>query len=74
MCQNDGARGMHPLVSVGVVEVPVSVDEVFDPSRAYTHKGFHHLYALGGQPGVHHQHAVAAGEDCDVSAGVHEKR
>ena len=67
-----GAGGVEPLVAVGVVEVPVGVDEVLDGVVGDGGEGLGDLGAGGGEAGVYEELAVGAGEDEDVAAGAHE--
>ncbi len=65
---------MHPLVAVGVVEVPVGVDE--DPDGIGVNGGEcrGELGLAGGVAGVDEKLALFGGEDGDVAAGSAEER
>ena len=71
--RNDGGAGsVNPLVAVGVVEVPVGVDEVGDRIRADCVERFGQVRLGGGVAGVDEQLAVFSGKDRDVAADSHE--
>ena len=68
-----GAGRVHPLVAVGVVEVPVGVDEDLDGLGVDGGEGFGELGLAGGVAGVDDELAFFGGEDGDVAAGAEER-
>jgi hypothetical protein len=68
--EDAGSGLMEPLVAAGVVEVPVSVDELFDGIGVDAGEGFFDVGTGGDDLGVYEQLSVGAGEDGDISAGA----
>ena len=66
------AGRMQPLVAVGMVEMPVRVDEVRDGIGAEVGKRLGDLRARYADAGVDEHFAVRTGQDGDVSAGAFE--
>ena len=66
------ADRIQPCIAVGVVEVPVRVDQVRDRIGAEIGERLGHLRARDGDAGVHEHLAVGAGQDRDVSTGPFE--
>ncbi len=69
MCEDRGSGGLHPAVSVGVVPVPVGIDDVFDRASAEALQGRFDLRLGDGDAGVDHEDAVGTGQHGDVAAG-----
>ncbi len=67
-----GAGGVNPGIAVGVVVVPVGVDEALDGVGADGEEGLGDLRARGGDAGIDEDLALGAGEHGDVAAGAHE--
>src|SRR5215470_4503076 len=66
---DDGRAGfVDPLVAVGMIEVPVRVDEVLDGIRAYGIECVADLLSRGCESRVDEELAIAAGKNCDVAA------
>ena len=65
---------MHPFVAVGVVEVPVGVDEDADGVGADGGERGGELGLAGGVAGVDEELAVFGGEHGDVAAGSRRGR
>jgi len=63
-----GSSGVHPLVAVGVVEVPVGVDEDLDRVGVDGGQGGGELGLAGSVAGVDEELALFGGEDGDVAA------
>ena len=63
---------MQPLVAVGMVEMPVRVDEMRDRLGAEIGQRLGHLRARDADAGVDQHLAVGSGEDRDVAAGAFE--
>jgi hypothetical protein len=63
---------MQPFVAVGVVEVPVCVDEVPDGIGAKRRKRVIDLWTGAGKASVDEELTVATGEDRDISASAHQ--
>src|SRR6266496_6168364 len=71
LMREDGrAVGMHPLIAVGVIEMPVRVDEMVDRPRIHPGQSVGDPGARGCITGIDNQFAVSSGEDGDVSAGA----
>src|SRR5438128_2129964 len=70
--ENDCARGVQPFVTVGVVKVPVGVDEVCNRVGTNPGESVGDLGACTRKTGVDEKFSVAAWEDGDISAGAHE--
>jgi hypothetical protein len=64
---------MHPVVAVGVVEVPMGVDEDLDGVAVDGCEGGSELRLAGRIAGVDEQLAFFGGEDRDVAAGSAEE-
>jgi hypothetical protein len=64
---------VNPFVAVGVVEVPVGVDEDADGFGVDGGEGGSELGLAGGVAGVDEELACFGGEDGDVPAGSAEK-
>jgi hypothetical protein len=61
---------MDPLVAAGVVEVPVSVDQLLDGIGVDACEGFFDVWTGGDDLRVNEQLSIGAGEDGDISAGA----
>ena len=59
---------VQPLIAVGMIEVPMRVDQMLDRIGAEAVCGFENPRAGRGDPGVDEHLAVAAGQDGDVAA------
>src|SRR5580700_4071309 len=69
-----GSCGVKVRVVIGVVEVPVTVNEVFHWSVAQTIESFFEPRPGGRNETIHHEFAVRAVEDYHGSAGAVEYR
>src|SRR5437870_7711359 len=67
-----GSCGVKRRVVIGMVEVPVGVDDVFHRSVAKTIESIFELGPGGRNESVHHEFAVGAVEDYHASAGTGE--
>ena len=67
-----GSCGVKMRVVIGVVEVPVGVDDVFHRSVANAIESLFELRPGGRNESVHHEFAVGAVEDYHGSAGAVE--
>src|SRR5215831_3706646 len=66
---DDGRAGfVDPLVAVGMIEVPMGIDEVLDGIRAYVIECVADLLSRGCESRVDEELAIAAGKNCDVAA------
>ncbi len=63
-----GSGGVHPVVAVGVVEVPVGVDQDLNRVGVDGGEGGGKLRLAGGVAGVDEELALSRGEDGDVAA------
>jgi hypothetical protein len=61
---------MHPFIAVGVIEMPVRVDEVVDRARIHLSQSVGDPGARGCITGIDNHFTVSSGEDGDVSAGA----
>src|SRR5260370_35796678 len=68
--KNRGSRGVKMHVVIGMVEVPVSVDDVFHRSVAKAIENPFELGPGGRNESVHDQFAVGAVEEYHGSAGA----
>ena len=66
------APSVQPLVAVGVVEVPVRVDQMPDRLGTEACQRLGDLRPRAGNAGVDEELAVRAGEDRDVAARTHQ--
>ncbi len=64
--------GIQPYVAVGMIEMPVRVDQVRDGIGAKTGKSSGDLRTRNANTGIDKQFAIGAGQDGDVSAGALE--
>src|ERR1035438_1732401 len=64
------ADGMQPFITVGVIEVPVRVDEMFDRIGTETFQRLSNSRTRRGNPGVHQEFAVLSGEHGYVATGT----
>jgi len=64
-----GSPGVKMRVVIGMVEVPVGVDDAFHRSIAKAIESLFELGPSGQNESVHHEFAVWAVEDCHGSAG-----
>ena len=71
--QDGGTCGVKRGVVVGVVEVPVGVDDVFHRSVADAMEGFFELGPRGRNESIDDELAVGSVEDNNVSAGAGEQ-
>src|SRR5580658_5537628 len=67
--ENSGTGSVEGGIVVGVVEVPVGVDRVFEGSIAEAIESFLELWPCGGNEIIDDKLAVGAVEHNDVSAG-----
>ena len=67
MRKDGGTLLIEPLVAVRVVEVPVSVDQVFDRIAAQAVHGIKDTGARSGDAGIDKHFAVGACQDGDVA-------
>ena len=63
-----GSCLVHPIISAGVIEVPVSVDQLLDGVGIDACQRFRNLRLRGLNFGVNEQLSVGPGEDRDISA------
>src|SRR5260370_592172 len=63
---------MQPFVAVGMVEVPVRIDEMGDRIGAEGIKRLTHLRARHADPGIDEHLAIGSCEDGNVAAGAFE--
>src|SRR5438445_2388319 len=63
---------MQPRVAVGMVEVPMGIDEVRDRVSTELRKSLGDLRARYADPGIDEHLAIRARQDGDVSAGALE--
>ncbi|WP_430640250.1 hypothetical protein [Bradyrhizobium diazoefficiens] len=63
---------MQPLIAVGMVEMPVGVDEMGDGIGAETGQRIGELGARHADAGIDQELAVGPGQDGDVAAGAFE--
>src|ERR1700722_13646174 len=73
MGQDGGAGGVKRGVVVGVVKVPVSVNDVFQGSIAEAIESLFELGPRRRNESIHDEFAVRAVEDYNVSAGTGEQ-
>src|SRR5215469_13820406 len=66
------ASGVQPLVAIGVIKVPMRVDEVLD--RIGTNRGqrVSNFWTRTGKAGIGQQLTVPTGENRDISTGPHQ--
>ncbi len=74
MGQNGCARGVKSGIVVGVIEVPVSVDDEFQRGIAEAIESLFEFPRGGRSECVHYEFAVGSIQDNDVSAGTREQR
>jgi hypothetical protein len=67
-----GARLVHPFVAVGVIPMPMGIDEVLERGRTNTVKGGRKLWLRNRDTGIDHQLAFIAVQNGDVSAGAYQ--
>ena len=72
MRKDRGSCGVEMRVVVGVVEVPVTVNEVFHRCAAKAIESFFEPGPGGRYETIHHEFAVGAVEYCHGSAGTVE--
>src|SRR5713226_8239930 len=70
--QDRGSCGVKMCIVIGMVEVPVGVDDVFQRSVAKAIESFFESGPGGCNESVHDEFAVGAVEDYDASAGAGE--
>jgi hypothetical protein len=71
LLRNDfSAERMQPVIAVGVIEVPVRVDEVRDRFGAEIGECLGELGTRHADAGIDQYFAVRSGEDGDVAAGA----
>jgi len=70
--KDPGSCGVKMRVVIGMVEVPVGVDDVFHRSVAKAIESFFELWPGGQNETIHHEFAVGAVDDCHGSAGAVE--
>ena len=68
MREDHRALRMHPLIAVGMIEMPVRVDEMFDRARVHFSQSVGDLGARGCITRIDHQFSIRSAEDGDVSA------
>jgi hypothetical protein len=69
--RNDlGAYRMKPFVAIGVIEMPMRIDQMGDGVNAKIGKGPGHLGPRHGNARVDEDFAVRAGKDRNVPAGA----
>src|SRR6516225_11240909 len=66
------ADRMQPFVPVGVIEVPMRVNQMFDRIVAKTRQRFSYPSPCARNAGIDEEFPVAAGKHGDVSAGSFE--
>ena len=66
------AFAMQPLIAVGMVEVPMGIDQVLDRVGAEACEGLRDARTRGRNAGIHQKLAVSTGEDSDIAAGAFE--
>jgi hypothetical protein len=62
------AFGVQPFVAVGVIEMPMAIDQVFNGVGTETGEGFLYSFARSGDASFDEEFAVGACENCDVAA------
>ena len=67
-----GAGGMQPLIAVGMIEMPVRVDEMRDGIGAEIGKSLGDLRARHADARIDQHLAIGPGEDGNVAAGAFE--
>jgi hypothetical protein len=72
MATNGCTLGVQPFVAIGMVKVPMCVDQVLDRVGVDWCKGGCNLWTRTRKTGVDKQLTVAAGKDGDISASAHE--
>src|SRR5260370_42124177 len=70
--KNGCTSGVQPFVAVGMVEVPVSVDEVLDRIGANRCKRLGNPWTRAGKAGINEELIVATGKDRNISTSAHE--
>ena len=68
MRRDFGADGMKPFVAVGVIEMPVRIDQVFDWIATETAESFGYSRTRSSDSGIDQKFSVTAGEHGDISA------
>ena len=68
--EDTGSRFMEALVAAGVVEMPVSVDQEFDRIHVDACEGFRDVRTRGDNLRIHHQLAVRACQNGDISTSA----
>ena len=72
MGENRGARSMQPFIAVGVVEVPMRVDEMLDRVGANASQGLGDLGTRTSKTGVDEELTVASRKNGDISSRAKE--
>src|ERR1700676_2115784 len=68
--QDTGSGFMDPLVSAGMVEMPVGVDQLFDRICVDACEGFRDVWTCGDDLRIHHQLSVRACQNGDISTSA----
>ncbi len=66
------AGGMQPFVPIGVVEMPMRVDQMLDRIVAEGGERLGNLGSSAGNPSVHQQLSIGPRQNRDVPTGSHE--
>jgi hypothetical protein len=64
---NSRARGVHPLVAIGVIEMPMGVEQMFDWIGTKTAKRVSNFAARAEVPRINDELAVASRKHGNVS-------
>ena len=70
MSNDFGARFVEPGIAVGVIKVPMRIDEVRNRVGSESGKGLGHLRARYADAGIDQHLAIAPGNHGDISAGT----
>src|SRR5262249_9049309 len=70
--QNGCARSVQPFIPIGVVEVPVRVDQVLDWIGANARESVGNLRAGAGKSGIANKLTVATGKHGDIASSAHQ--
>ena len=66
---NDRARGMHPLVTVRVIEMPMGVNKVFNRIATDAIQGRGNSFARARRSRVDNEFAIGPRQDRNVATG-----
>src|SRR5215471_14468064 len=72
MRRNGRSRFVEPGVPIGVIHVPMGIDEPGDRVGTQPIEGGHNSRPRDRKPGVDQELAILAGEDRDISTGAHK--